>query len=65
MFHNSILKISEKLNKRNLLKSAYNLPALQISAKSTFSFYCGEKNKIFDFFKNQWHVLRVKLFVQR
>ena len=32
MFHNNIMKISEKLYKHNLLKSASKLPTLQISA---------------------------------
>ena len=32
MFHNNIVKISEKLNKQNLLKICSNLPTLQISA---------------------------------
>ena len=32
MFHNNIEKISENLNKGNLLKFASKLPTLQISA---------------------------------
>ena len=54
MFYNNIVKISEKLNKWNMLKIC-----LQVTYPIDFCmiwlhFYYGEKVKIFDFFKNQW-----------
>ena len=53
MFHNNIGKISEKLNKQNLLKNC-----LQVTNPTDFciiciNFYYGKKVKMFDFFKNQ------------
>ena len=53
MFYNNIVKMLEKLNKWNMLKSGSKLPTLQISASFGFIFTMG-KVKIFDFFKNQW-----------
>ena len=51
MFHNNIMKISEKLNKQNLLKIC-----LQVTYPTNFCiifihFYYGEKVKILDFLK--------------
>ena len=51
MFHNIIVKISEKLNEQNLLKIC-----LQVTYPTDFCiicihFYDGEKMKIFDFLK--------------
>ena len=52
MFHNNIVKISEKLNKQSLLKIC-----LQVTYPTNFCiicihFYYGEKVKIFDILKN-------------
>ena len=51
MFHNNIVKISEKLNKQNLLKIC-----LQVTYPTDFyiiciHFYLWEKVKIFEFFQ--------------
>ena len=60
MFHNNIVKISEKLNKQNLLK---NLPPSYLPYRflhNLHSFLLWEKVKIFDFLKP---LTRIKLFV--
>ena len=54
MFHNKVVKISEKMNKQTLLEIC-----LQVTYSTDFCiicihFYHGEKVKIFDFFKTQW-----------
>ena len=51
MFHNNIVKISEKLNKRKLLKIGF-----QVTYPTDFCIIClhiyyGKKMKIFDFLK--------------
>ena len=52
MFHNNIVKISEILNKRNLLKTSSRLPTLPI-----FAYFAAiltvRKMKIFDFKTNE------------
>ena len=51
--HINIVKISEKINKQNLLKTCLQLPALQISALFAFTFTMGKSENI-QFFENQW-----------
>ena len=53
MFHNNIVQISEKMNKRNLLKICFQVPTLQISAWFAFIFTMG-KSKTIWCFKKQW-----------
>ena len=48
MFHNNIVKISEKLNK---LKICLQVPTLQISAYFTFIFTMGKGENIWLFLK--------------
>ena len=43
MFQNNIVKISEKLNKLNLLKICHQVTSLQISAYFAFVFTMGKK----------------------
>ena len=47
MFHNNIVKISEKFNKQNLLKICLKLPTQQY-LHNLHSFLLWEKVKIFD-----------------
>ena len=54
MFHNNTVKISEKLNKQNLLKIC-----LQVTYSTDFciiciQFFLWEKVKMFDFLKTKW-----------
>ena len=62
MFHDKTVKISEKLNKRNvfLKKNASKLPILLISAKFAFIFTMGKKRKYL--IKK---MIRITVFVQR
>ena len=47
MFHDETVKISEKLNKRNVFKNtASKLPTLLISAKFAFIFIMGKSENI-------------------
>ena len=51
MFHNTIVKISEKLNKRNLLKMCLQVAYPTDFCRIYIHFYYGKKKKIFDFLK--------------
>ena len=51
MFHNNIVKISEKLNKQNLLKIYIQVTYPTNFCINCIHFYYGKKGKIFDFFK--------------
>ena len=51
MFHNSIVKIPEKLNKQNLLKICLHVTYLTDFCIMRIHFYYGEKVKIFNFLK--------------
>ena len=53
MLHNNILKISEKLSKRNLLKVYLQVTYPIDFCIICFHFYYGESENIL-FFKNQW-----------
>ena len=52
MFHNNIVKISEKLNKRNLLKICLQVTYPTDFLQNLHSFLLLEKAKLFDFFKS-------------
>ena len=53
MFHNNIVKISEKLNKKNLLKICSQVTYLTDFCIICIHFYNGKKWKYLGFFKNQ------------
>ena len=74
MFHNNIVKISEKKNEQaNVLKIALKLTYLTYFCIICVHFYYGEKVKIFDFIKKKQKkknkkkkkkktMIRIKLF---
>ena len=60
MFHNNIVKISEKLNKRNLVKICLKVTYPTDSCISCLHFYCGRKLKCLMFQKS---MTRIKAFL--
>ena len=53
IFHNNIVKILDKLNKRNLLKICFQVTYPSDFCIICIHFYYGEKVKIFDFWKTK------------